>query len=94
MREICVLPLPVFDLEVHEEAFWFFIAPGRSVRSQQYLVAHNQARVKDLIAPFSWHLFFRRRTRVRPHCFDSAVKTLLIELKCCLAVAIEKEIRV
>jgi hypothetical protein len=28
----------------------------------KYPVAHNQPAVKDLIAPFRWHLFLHRRT--------------------------------
>src|ERR1700687_2481834 len=48
----------------------------------------------DLVAPFSWYLTLRWRTRMREHCFDLAAKNLLIELEGCLAASVEREIRI
>jgi hypothetical protein len=48
--------------------------------------------MKDLIAPFRWHLCLRWRTRVGHHRYDFGAKTLLIEPKRRLALTVEDEI--
>ena len=50
--------------------------------------------MNDLVAKFRWHMLPRRRTGVGDHGFDLAAKSLLIELKCGLALAVECEIRI
>jgi hypothetical protein len=50
--------------------------------------------MKDLVSPFNWHMFLRRRTRVSRHDLDFAAEALFLELKRCLALAVKKEIRI
>ena len=66
--------------------------PGRGVRAHQYLIAHSQAGMHNLVAPFRWHVFRRRRTLVRRHCFDFAAKDFLVEPERGFAVSMEHEI--
>jgi hypothetical protein len=67
---------------------------SRSVATHQYAVTHVEAGMNDLVAKFRWHMLPRRRTGVGDHGFDLAAKSLLIELKCGLALAVECEIRI
>src|SRR3989442_7585275 len=80
--------------DIHREAFCWFIVPRRSVGAHQYAVAGSEAGMHDFIAPVSGHVFLRRRTRVREHCYDFAAETLLIELECRLALAVERKVSI
>src|SRR5208282_3889640 len=79
---------------VTEKPFISSLAPWRSVGTHQHLVPHNEAGVKDFLTPLGRHVLRGRRALVREHRFDFAPKNFFIELECCLALAVEKEIRI
>src|SRR5216683_2141283 len=84
----------VVDAERHGEAFCLLVPLGRRVGPHQYLVAHHQAGMKDLIASFSRHLIRHWRAAVGHHHYYFAAETLLIELERRLALAVESQIGV
>jgi hypothetical protein len=59
--------------------------PGRSVGTHQVL--------NDFIAPSRCHLLRHGGLSVGDHCVGFAAKTMLIELKCCFALAVEQKIK-
>src|SRR5437660_870727 len=79
----------VLELDRHGKPFWLVIVPGRCVRSHQHCIAYSHPCVKNLIAPFSRHLYFRRRACMGKHPFDLATENLLIELESRLAISVE-----
>jgi hypothetical protein len=80
------------DTESHGEALHVFRAAGGGIGTHQHLVAHDQASVHDLLAPFRRHMLLRGGAFVRKHRFDPSAENLLVELERRLAVALEGEV--
>src|SRR5581483_912177 len=83
-----------FDLHGDVKSLRFLEMLRRIVGSHESLVADVQASVHDLLPPLCRHLLACRRAFVGHHGRDFAVKNLFVELEGCLALAVEKEIRI
>src|SRR5262245_17315721 len=53
--------LRVIELDRYGEALRFLVAVRWSIRSHQYVGAHNHSRMKDFVAPLRRHVLLGRR---------------------------------
>jgi hypothetical protein len=84
----------VLDAKHHGEALWFLVVLRLSVSTLQYIAAHAQRGVEDLIAPFSGHLVRNGRALVGHHERDFSAQALLVEFEGYLALTVEMQVRI
>src|SRR5437870_937848 len=79
----------VLEVQIHREALGLLIRICWYIRALQHVVAHNQGRVNDLVAPLRLDLItFRSFPILHQEC-DLAAEARFIELKGCFALAVE-----
>src|SRR5215831_4796387 len=57
----------LIDADRHSEALDLLLVIRRAVSALQYLAAHNERGMEDLVVPFGWNLVGHRRIAVGEH---------------------------